>query len=237
MGRRKKIIQPEVVRTFEECYPEILSVINSRRHKWQLTAVPSIGWEDIMQILLRHIYIKWELYDQNKPLRSWLMVVVNNQMINILRNIYGNHKRPCLSCEFYEGNDLCRKYTTVSTDCDEFRTWTYGKKAKNEIQLPLPIENRQNEVSQIRSNNIDIAKSAEDLHEKMKGVLKPLEWTVYQGLYIQNKTEKEIAELLKFKTREVGRNPGYKQISNIRKAIIKKVKTVLDSGEIEIFEN
>ena len=37
-----------------------------------------------------------------------------------------------------------------------------------------------------------------------------------------------------YKTSEKNRVPGYKQIKNIKKSIIEKVKKVLDKGEIDL---
>ena len=37
-----------------------------------------------------------------------------------------------------------------------------------------------------------------------------------------------------YKTNEKNRVPGYKQIKNVKKAIIQKVKKIIHSGEVEI---
>jgi len=39
---------------------------------------------------------------------------------------------------------------------------------------------------------------------------------------------------MNYKSSEEGRLPGYKHIKNIKKAIIEKVKKVLEKGEIDI---
>ena len=38
-----------------------------------------------------------------------------------------------------------------------------------------------------------------------------------------------------YKTSEKNRSPGYKQIKNIKKSIIKKVKKLLEKGDVDIF--
>ena len=81
---------------------------------------------------------------------------------------------------------------------------------------------------------MDIEAAAKKLHDRMKLILKPNEWTVYKGLFIDNKEEEEVADLLGFKSNETNRKPGYKQIKNIRKKILEKVKRVLLKGEIDI---
>lgn len=164
MGRRKKIQQEKVThRSFEECINIINECINKRRHRWTLSALAFLDFEDVAQNLRFHIYKKWHLYDQNKKLESWLTVLINHQMINMIRNYYGNFSRPCLKCEFYEGEDVCKKFGIVSTQCDLYRTWTYGKKTKHDIQLSLPIENHINEIHEIPTKELNIEKASKQL--------------------------------------------------------------------------
>ena len=72
------------------------------------------------------------------------------------------------------------------------------------------------------------------LNTKMKEILKPAEWKIYKALYIDNLSEEKAATLMGYKTNEKNRVPGYKQIKNVKKSIIVKVKKIIASGEIEI---
>ena len=47
-------------------------------------------------------------------------------------------------------------------------------------------------------------------------------------------SEEEAARQLGLKSNERNRKPGYKQIQNIKKSIIKKVKENIEKGDIEI---
>ena len=47
-------------------------------------------------------------------------------------------------------------------------------------------------------------------------------------------SEEDAATLMGYKTNEKNRVPGYKQIKNVKKAIINKVKKMLNDGDIEI---
>ena len=69
---------------------------------------------------------------------------------------------------------------------------------------------------------------------KMEEALKPAEWKIYKALYIDDKSEEDAATLMGYKTNEKNRVPGYKQIKNVKKSIIKKFKKMLEDGEIEI---
>ncbi len=232
-----KIAKPEgeiIKRSFEDCIEIIDREISKRKYKWTLTALPYIDFDDVAQNLRKHIFLKWHLYDQSRPLVSWLNTVISNQMINMIRNVYGNFSRPCLKCEFNEGGDLCSKFGTQNTRCELFKTWVYGKKTAYDIKLPLAMENHQNEVYDIKSDHVNIDKTALNIHEKMKKVLKPIEWKVYNCLYIEHKSEAETALFLGYKSNESKREPGYKQIKNVVKSIIKKVRICMANDEIDI---
>ena len=69
----------------------------------------------------------------------------------------------------------------------------------------------------------------------MQEVLKPIEWKVYQFLYIENLTEEQAAKKMGYKTSEKNRSPGYKQIKNIQKNIVSKAKKHIKRGDIDIF--
>ena len=73
------------------------------------------------------------------------------------------------------------------------------------------------------------------LHEVMEKILKPNEWKIYKLLYIENKNENEVGEIMKYVSSEQGRFPGYKHIRNIKKSIIKKAKKAFQDGKIDIF--
>ena len=232
MGRPKK--QLLLKRTFEECFDEINKVIESRKHRWMLSAIAYMNWDDVAQHLRFHIWKKFHLYNQTRPLASWLAAVINNQMTNLVRNHYGNYKRPCLDCPFYQGDTLCEKYGEVSTKCPDYKSWTFGKKRKHDINMPVPLEEYQNEIHEIKTEHIDIDKAGEQIHEKMKRILKPLHWFVYYNLFVLHKSEEEVGKLLNFKSKEKNRSPGYKQVSNLRREIVVKVKELLRNEEIEL---
>jgi transcription initiation factor IIE alpha subunit len=69
----------------------------------------------------------------------------------------------------------------------------------------------------------------------MEEILKPLEWKIYDLLYVKNLDDDEVAKEMGYKTSEANRSPGYKQIKNIKKSIIKKVRKALDNEEIDLY--
>ena len=75
---------------FEDCIDVIDQEISKRRNKWTLTSIAWMDFDDISQILKIHIYKKWHLYDNSKPLAPWLNRIISNQLKNLIRNNYSN---------------------------------------------------------------------------------------------------------------------------------------------------
>jgi len=222
------------LKSFEDCIQEINVEINKRRNKWCLTALAWLDFEDVAQILRIHIYRKWDLYDQNRPLGPWINRVISSQIKNLIRNHYSNFSRPCLRCDASEPDELCVIFTKQCPDCPLYRQWLSTKKNAYDTKLPLPLENHLQEVFNRAEDTIDIERSAANLHNRMQTVLKPAEWRVYRALYIEHKTEEETAKMMGFRTSEKNRSPGYKQIRNIKKAIIIKVRKCFANNEVDI---
>lgn len=219
---------------FEDVITEIDREIIKRRNKWNLTAISWMDFDDVSQILRIHIYKKWDLYDPEKPLAPWLNRIISNQIKNLIRNNYGNYSRPCLKCAAAEGENLCKIYGKQDNSCPLYANWERSKKSAYDIKIPLPLENHAQEVFEIKENTMNLQSNIKKIHKKMQKTLKPVEWKVYSCLYIENLSEKETARRMGYKTTEKNRSPGYKQIKNIQKSIILKVKKFLEDGDIDI---
>jgi RNA polymerase sigma factor (sigma-70 family) len=219
--------------SFEDSIDQINTEIIKRRPKWNLTVLAWMDFEDVSQILRIHIYKKWDLYDPDKPLGPWINRIISNQIKNLIRNNYGNYARPCLRCAAAESSNSCSIYTNQDSTCPLYAHWEKTKKSAHDAKLPLSLEDHPQEVFSKNCDNTDIEKFAKKLHIKMEEVLKPIEWKVYKHLYIEYKSEEEVARLMGYRTSEKNRIPGYKQIKNIKKSIIEKVKKVLNKGEVD----
>ncbi len=220
--------------TFEESIDEINKLIASRRPKWTLSALAWLNYDDISQIIRIHIFKKWHLYNPKQSLGPWINRIISNQIKNLVRNNYGNYARPCLRCPAMEGEDICRIYVKQCGDCPLYAVWEKRKKRAYDTKLPVSLEHHEQEVFNRASDSFDMVKAADNIHAKMKTILKPMEWRVYDYLFVQQKTEEEVAKMMNLKTNEKGRKPGYKQIRNIRKNLIDKVKKVLYTGDVDI---
>tara|TARA_Y100000401_G_scaffold32314_1_gene23708 strand:+ start:3528 stop:4292 length:765 start_codon:yes stop_codon:yes gene_type:complete len=232
--KNSKKITKKVKPSFEESIDVINTEILKRKAKWNLTVLAWMDFSDVSQILRIHIYKKWDMYDPEKPLAPWVNRIISNQIKNLIRNNYGNYARPCLKCAAAESSDLCTIYKKQGPSCPLYANWQKTKKRAHDAKLPVSLEDHPQEVFISEFSSFDVEKAAPILHEKMKEVLKPSEWKVYEALYIDNKSEEEVAKIMKYKTNEANRVPGYKQIKNIKKSIINKVKKVLEKGDLDL---
>tara|TARA_B100000519_G_C14228890_1_gene431392 strand:- start:489 stop:1187 length:699 start_codon:yes stop_codon:yes gene_type:complete len=228
---KKKAAKPK--KEFENCIEIIDQEIFKRKNKWTLTSISWMDFDDISQILKIHIFKKWHLYDQSKPLSPWLNRIISNQLKNLIRNNYSNYCKPCLKCAAAEPDSGCAIYGSQDARCPLFKNWLAKKKSAYDVKMALPLENHQSEVRDVEVSSSNIEMGIRKLNEKLKETLKPNEWIVYKGFYIDNESEVEIAKKLNFKTTEKNRTPGYKQIKNIQKSIITKARKILDKNDLD----
>jgi len=217
---------------FEDKIAVIDTEIAKRRGRWKLKAIPSVDYDDIQQILRMHIWRKWDQWDQSRPLEPWLNKIITNQITNLIRNLYGNYARPCISCAANQGTDaqgrgLCAIFGTQDNRCNLYAYWEKHKKSAHDTKLPLPLEMHTQEVYNMPESGTDIVRQVEMLHVKMKERLTTVQYKVYRYLYIEGKTEEQTAQLMGYRTSEKNRNVGYKTISNIRKSIILTAKKII----------
>ena len=216
---------------FEDKIQEIDREIQKRKSKWKLSVLSWMDYDDVSQILRLHIYKKWNMYDASKPLGPWLNRIISNQIKNLIRNNYGNYCRPCLKCAAAQSYDLCAIYGKQGEPCPLYINWVKGKKNAHDTKLPLSIENHSAEVYQ-KSYQMDMVNMVIAFNETLRTSLKPIEWKVYKHLYIDQKSEEDLAKEMNFKTTEKNRTPGYKQIKNIVKKIIEKSKKILREDDV-----
>jgi hypothetical protein len=154
-------------------------------------------------------------------------------MINMVRNLYGNYARPCVSCPANQGSngevELCSIYGTQCSVCPLYAHWEKHKKSAHDTKLPLPLESHSQEVFNIPEHNFDLDKQIEELRIKLKDYLTPIQYRVYTLLFVDGKSEEAAAKILGYNTSEKGRSPGYKTIHNIRKLIIVKARKIIEN--------
>ncbi len=207
-----------------ECLDLINQEIVKRKSKWHLSSISWMDFDDVSQIIRIHIYRKWKQYNPERPLRPWVSMIITHQIRNLIRNNYTNYSRPCLRCDAAIDNDGCKIYTDQCEACPLFAHWKKNKQPATFVKFPLSIANHVHEVHEMKDTSGYIFKDVEKLHIVMKRILKPIEYQVYQGLYMEHKEEAVVAKGLGFISNEKGRTPGYRQLKNIQKAIINKAR-------------
>jgi hypothetical protein len=219
---------------FEEKNEIINSAINKKRNKWRLTAIAWMDFDDVSQIIKLHIYRKWHMWDQSKPLEPWIGRIISNQLKNIIRNNYTNYARPCLICPHNSGDETC----AVSPNgmqgnfCDFFSKWEKNKKSGYDIMVPLPLENHKQEIEQTIDSSFFSFNSVELLNEEMKKVLTIKQYSAYIMLFFESCEEKDVAKFMGYKTTEKNRMIGYKQIKNLKKLFREKALDILKNNDI-----
>ena len=222
---------------FELHFLEIEKEIEKRRHKWLLKGVASMDFDDVKQQILKHIYVKFHLYDETKPLLNWLNTIISNQTSNILRNNYYSHSRPCIQnggCSFNAGNDFCT-YTPSGNQCNEcplYANWSKSKKQANQIKMSVSIESHFNEVMEMPGEEYDYQKAERRLHEEMKKVLKPSEWETYNFIFVMHLSDDAVAKKMGWKSSE-NRKPGYATLIKLKKMFLRKAKKI--QAEVDLF--
>lgn len=218
---------------------DIINVeIRKRKNKWFLDSVPWVDFSDVEQIIRVHIYQKWDQWDQSRDLKPWINKIITNQFKNILRNYYLNFAKPCTSCPFdgsAVGEGLCSFTKSGNQDesCPLYKKWIKSKKNAHDVKIPLRLDAMEFEqISPNSPTNFDLDSSIIKIQKQLKVELSEKYYEVYLMLFIDNKSEDEVAKKLGYKTNEQGRAAGYKQIKNIKKMIKEKVVKIIKEKDI-----
>lgn len=226
--------QPNPLRTFEECYSEITVIVEKQRSKWTFKASVMRDFDDIKSEIITHVWKKWPLYDQSRPLGGWVATIVKHQFANILRDTYTSTSSPCSRCVANKGDKMCSLYGEQGVECPLYKKWYHTKRHAHEAKLPVSIEERLNEIHAKPDSMVDLERAGRNLHIAMEKELTGSEWEIYRRLYVEHKSEEDTAKELGFKTTEQGRKMGYKRIRQVKTIIIKKAKKVLSENRLEI---
>jgi RNA polymerase sigma factor (sigma-70 family) len=230
MGRPRKI-------RYEDKVDIINEEIRKRKNKWFLDSMPWISFEDVEQIIRLHIYQKWDKWDQKRELKPWINKIITNQFKNILRNYYLNFAKPCSNCPFDSsigGEHLCSftKSGAQDTTCPLYAKWAKSKKSAHDVKIPLRLDAQEYENSSFSVDSFNVDNAIIKVQKQLKNDLSERHYQIYDMLFIQNKSEEEVAKFLGYKSNEKGRTAGYKQIKNMRKFFKEKVISIMQNKDI-----
>jgi len=228
--------------TYEDRAHIIDNEIRKRYYKWHLHAIAWFDFDDVAQIIRAHIFKKWALWDQSRPLEPWINKIISNQLKNILRNHYSNFARPCLNCEYNQSAEqgegqianLCA-FTPSGLQCNEcdlYAKWEKTKKNAYDIKMPLSLEFHAYTKNTNPEDHFDISRATISLHIRIKAALTSKHYLVYKMLFIDGISEEEVARILGYKSNEKGRKAGYKQIKNLKNQYKKLAKKIIQKEDI-----
>lgn len=228
--------------TYEDRAHIIDNEIRKRYYKWHLHAIAWFDFDDVAQIIRAHIFKKWALWDQSRPLEPWINKIISNQLKNILRNHYSNFARPCLNCEYNQSAEqgegqianLCA-FTPSGLQCNEcdlYAKWEKTKKNAYDIKMPLSLEFHAYTKNTNPEDHFDISRATISLHIRIKAALTSKHYLVYKMLFIDGIGEEEVARILGYKSNEKGRKAGYKQIKNLKNQYKKLAKKIIQKEDI-----
>ncbi|REK56933.1 MAG: hypothetical protein DWQ49_09500 [Bacteroidetes bacterium] len=218
---------------YEDREEDIERELAKRRKGWNLDAIADVDFEDVCQIIRRHIALKWHLWDQERPFLNWVNTVISNQLRNIRRNVYGNFAPPCSGCPGDAGGESCSILPSgkKGAECLEYAEWLRGKKVAYDIKLAAPLEESR-DIKDAVDTDFNFEVAIAKLHEHMKRRLNSSQYEIYKMLYIDNIEESEIAKKKGYITSEKNRKPGYKQLYNLKKTILNTAKQILEEEDI-----
>jgi DNA-directed RNA polymerase specialized sigma24 family protein len=228
----------EIERKFEDCIDVIENAIRKQRSRWRLDCISWFDFEDVEQVIKLHIYKKWNMWDQKRPLEPWINIIVSNQIKNLVRNHYGNYVKPCVSCEFNMGDDSC-SFTSrkvQNRECDKFAKWEKTKKSAFSLRVAVSADEHMYEIGSAETeDNVFFHNSVERLNIEMKKELSEIHYEAYKMLYFEDdSTEEDVANLMGYKTNEKKRKAGYRQVKNLKKIFAQKAEKIMRENDIII---
>lgn len=221
-------------KTYEECYHIIDTVVSKYQNKWRLNAINWFDFEDVAQIIKTHIFKKWDMWDQSRPLEPWVSRIASHQIKNIVRNNYTNYVKPCMSCPHNMGDNLC-SYTASgeqNSSCSMYAKWAKSKRQGYGVKMPLAMENHQQEIDSFTDSGVDFTSVIDRLNSILKKELSAEHYKVYMMLFFENASEDDVAQYMGYKTSEKNRAAGYKQIKNLKKMLKEKVQEIIEKNDI-----
>jgi DNA-directed RNA polymerase specialized sigma24 family protein len=223
--------------TLESLIPSIEAQIDKRKGSWRLA---SVAWEDVKQMILIRVCVKYDsptggFKPEKGKFSHWLSRVTTRAMTNILRDSHTKFSRPCVTgCVFNTGGDSCSRTKSgiQCAECPIYKLWEQRKLDHYRVQQTLPLENHAQEVNSMQSDFIDIEGSKHIIDARMKDKLDEGDYAIYQMIYIEGKTEKEVGKLLGYKKTGAKTYEGYQVLLKLRKHIVEMAREIIEEENL-----
>lgn len=219
--------------TFEENIDEINRLIKIHVSKWSLDGIPSMDKDDVASIIRSHIYKKFHLYNPNRPIGNWLTTTIKNRLKNLYRDTYYKYTAPCLDCPAYLGKNSnsdgeCKLYGMCSKACGLYKEWEKTKQSAYNVNLPVTIEDHQNQINSRPFEELDFDTQIEDLKLKLSARLSETDYGLFCGIYLDNIPELQLIKTLKFSSK----TEGLRRIKDLKNTIVFIVKEILKQDDV-----
>lgn len=109
-------------------------------------------------------------YDESRPLENYLSIYIKNRLINLRRDKFFRHQKPCQGCQFYDA--FCKKSKSECTaftdkmECDLFRGWFETNNSKKNLVEPIDIYTVNDEQEKNTKFYIDVDSKIDYEHLK-----------------------------------------------------------------------
>lgn len=223
---------------FEDCIDIIEEAIRKQRSRWRLDCITWFDFEDVEQVIKLHIYKKWHMWDQERPLEPWINIIVTNQIRNLVRNHYGNYIKPCTNCPHSIPDEGCSftKSGIQDGECVDFRKWQKTKKVAFDLKVAVSTEDHLYEISNDTDKDICFDSCVVKLNRYMKKGLSTIHYKAYKMLFFEKASEEDVAKFMGYKTNEKKRKAGYRQVKNLKKMFSQKAAEIIKEYDIIINE-
>ena len=186
-------------------------------------------------MVMIRLFKKYHLFHPAKgEFLHWVNKVISSAIKNILRDNYLKYNRPCLQCAKNLGGDVC-SFTPSGKQCEECPLYAKWKKHKEQhfnVKQSLPLENHAQEAESQVGDFTNISEAKTIIDEKIKKKLRPIEYKLYELLYIENLNEREAGARLEYKQTNTKRGPGYQQIAKMKAKILEAAKKIIDEESL-----
>jgi len=228
--------------SYEEKSEVIDTALKKRVRQWHLYAISWLDYDDVCQLIRTHIFVKWDLWDQARPLEPWINRIITNKIYNLLRDNYSSFARPCINCKHNQSTEretgqddsLCSltKSGTQSDECDLFAKWQKTRMHAYNVKIPVSLEFHAHERHTSPEDHLCIDDAAKRLHSEMRKSLSSKHFFIYKMLFIDGLTDPEVARILGYKSSEPGRGHGYKSLKNLRNSYKKVAREIVENEDL-----
>lgn len=225
-----------MIETYNDKIEEIDDLLNKLRGKWQLDSIQWMDYDDVSQHIRRHIWLKWDLWQQHRPFAPWCRTVIANQIINLIRNNYGSFARPCLNCPHNIDGEACdfTKSKAQDNSCELYAKWEKKRSHIYNLKITVPLEDRvvANNTTELL-DYFDFEESAKNLHKLvLKELANARQRDIYSMLYIEHLDDDLIAAKMGFTADGKKQGSRYKQLNNLKKKFAAIAATVLEKNDV-----